>query len=307
MAITASEIHSLEEINYKSKLKIILFAILAFFLFVSAFLNFYPIGDKLKALVKTQFKNVPGCNPDFDQIRMEWFMPKIVISDLVLPASCFNRTGEPYKFSYITLNYHLINFSPLGLPFRLDTEFSGQPLSIYFVQGIGQQMIRLKDQTLVLSRLQSVLGNDFKIAGSITVDLSLLTENHLIKNLNLKAASKDFQIPSQSIQGFTTPNLKLNELYLEANSAAHPRVNIDKLIIGDPDAPMRANFKGRINLQEGNISFSPVELSGEVAFSENFRQSLPLIDMMFQSFPQKDGFYQIRLGGTLGSLKPSAP
>jgi hypothetical protein len=282
MAAIASEIHSLEEIHYKSKIKSILFMILAFFLFVSAFLNFYPIGDKLKTLVKSQFKTVPGCNPDFDQIRMEWFMPKIVISDLVLPASCLNRQGEPFKFSHITLNYNLINFSPIGLPFRIDTEFSGQPLSIYFVQGFfGQQMIRLKDQTLVLSRLQSLLGNDFKIAGSVTVDLNLLLEDRLVKNLNLKAASKDFQIPSQSIQGFSTPNLKLNELYIEANSADHPRINVDKLIIGDPDAPMRANFKGRINLQEGTMAFSPVDLSGEVAFSENFRQSLPLIDMMF--------------------------
>jgi hypothetical protein len=47
-------------------------------------------------------------------------------------------------------------------------------------------------------------------------------------------------------------------------------------------------------------------LKGEIAFSESFTQALPLINMMFQQFDQKDGFYQIRLGGTLNSLKPAA-
>lgn len=307
MPIVASEIQSLEEVQYKSKIKTFLWIILLFFLFVAAFLNFYPISDKLKTIVKTQFKGMPGCNPDFDQIRMEWVMPKIVISDLVLPARCLNRDGEPMKFSHVTLNYNLINFSPFGLPFRLDTEFSGQPISVYFVQGIGSQMIRLKDQNLVLSRFQSLLGNDFKFAGAVTVDMSLLMKDNRLAELSFKAASKDLQIPSQSIQGFTMPNLKLNELYVEANSANPPRVTVDKLILGDTDSPMRANFKGRIDLQEGAIGFSPLDLNGEVAFSETFKNQLPLIDMMFSSFAQKDGFYQIRLGGTLNSPKPAAP
>ncbi len=307
MPIVASEIQSLEEVQYKSKIKTFFWFFLLFFLFVTAFLNFYPVSDKLKTIIKAQFKNTPGCNPDFDQIRMEWVMPKIVISDLVLPASCLKREGEPMKFSHVTLNYNLINFSPFGLPFRLDTEFSGQPISVYFVQGIGQQMIRLKDQNLVLSRFASLLGNDFKFAGSVTVDTTLVMKSNRLSELSFKAASKDLQIPSQSIQGFTMPNLKLNELYVEASSANPPRVTVDKLILGDTDSPMRANFKGRIDLQEGAIGFSPMDLAGEVAFSDTFKNQLPLIDMMFSSFAQKDGFYQIRLGGTLNSPKPVAP
>ncbi len=302
----ASEVHSLDNIEYKSKFKLFLYIILVFFLFITAFVNFYPVGEKIKAQIKTHFKNTPGCNPDFDQIRLEWFMPKIVISDLILPASCVGRTGEALKFSHITLNYHLINFSPLGLPFRLDTEIQSQPMTVYYVVGFGEQMIRLKDQNLVLGRLNSLFGSDFKLAGSMIIDLNLLMSKNIIKNLSFKAASKDFQIPSQSLQGFTTPHLKLNEFYLEANSEAHPRITIDKLILGDTESPLRANFKGKIDLQENAIGLSPMDLTGEVAFSEAFKEALPLIDMMFQTFTQKDGFYQIRLGGTLGAPKPEA-
>ena len=302
---TTSELQSLNDISYKSKIKIYFYVLIVFFLFVVAFMNFFPVGDKLKSFMRTSLQGT-GCNPDFDQIRVEWIMPKIVISNLELSAGCLGRTGEPLKFAYVTLNYQLINFSPFGLPFRLDTELNGQPLMVYFVQGIGTQMIRLKDQSISLPRLQPLFGKDFKLAGNLIVDLSLAVEGQRLKSLSFIAQSKDLQIPSQNIQGFTTPNMKINDLRIEANSENPPRITVDKLILGDTDSPLRANFKGRIDLQEGAIQFSPMDLAGEVAFSQSFKQAVPLVDMMFQSFTQKDGFYQIRLGGTLGAPKPSA-
>lgn len=303
---TATEIQSLGEIQYKSKIKIFLLILMVIFLFVFSFLNFYPIGDKLKSVIKTA-SNGRGCNPDFDKIHMEWFMPKIVVTNLVIPANCLERTGEPLKFSHLTINYTIINFAPFGLPFRVDTDLAGQPLTVYFVQGIGQQMLRLKDQTLDLARLEPLIGDKVKLAGRVTLDLNLTTSKNSLNNLVLKAQSKNLQIPAQNLQGFTTPPMKLNEFYLETTSEISPRIQIEKLIIGDTESPLRANFKGKIDLQEGNTAMSPLDLVGEVSFSENFRQSLPLVDMMFQSFTQKDGFYQIRVGGTLGAPKPIMP
>ena len=305
MAI-ATEIQSLNDIQYKSKIKVLLLILMVFFLFVISFLNFYPIGDKIKSVIKTSF-NGKGCNPDFDEIHMEWLLPKIVVTNLSIPANCLERAGEPLRFSHLTLNYNIINFMPFGLPFRIDTSFGGQAISLYYVLGFNSQMIRLKDQTLNLTKLQPLFGERFKIAGNVTTDLNVSMSKNIITHLDLKAQSKDLQIPPQNIEGFTTPSLKLNEFYLEAASDTHPRIKIEKLIMGDTDSPLRANFKGKIDLQEGNSSMSPLDLSGEIAFSENFRQALPLIDMMFQSFSQKDGFYQVRLGGTLGSPKPIAP
>jgi hypothetical protein len=181
---------------------------------------------------------------------------------------------------------------------------NGQPLEVYFVQGFGKRLVRLKDQAINLPRLAPLMGGKFKLAGNVTVDMSaLMTNNNAIQELTLKAQSKDFQIPPQSIEGFTTPVMKVNDLYIEANTENPPRVTVDKMIIGDTDSPMRANFKGRIDLQQGNMAFSALDLGGEIAFSENFKQTVPLVDLFFQSYPQKDGFYQIRLGGTLGAPK----
>lgn len=302
---TATEIQSLEEIQYKSKFKLILLILLVFVLFVTAFLNFYPIGDKIK--VHMQRFMSPGCNPDFDDIRVEWLMPKIVISNLTLPAACLNRQGEPLKFNFVNINWHLISFSPVGIPYRIDTEMAGQPLSVHYVFGINQQLIRLKDQTIHLGRLEPLMGGTVKMAGSMTVDLSVLLANNVIKDIHLKGISKDFRLPSQNIQGFVMPNLDIKQFYVEADSVNHPRVEVKAFRVGDANAPIRAEFKGRIDLQEGNVAFSRLDLKGEIAFSDYLRQGLPLVDMLFQSFTQKDGFYQVRLGGTLGAPKPMAP
>jgi len=304
-AAPVSEIQSLNQINYKSKIKALLLIVILFCLFVMGFLNFYPFGDKIKSVIRTTL-GAQGCNPDFDEMRVEWFMPKLVVSNLNIPANCLNRAGDPLNFNHLTIKYQLISFIPFGIPLKVETEFSGQPLEFYIVQGLPNRTLRMKDQTINLAKLKSFIGDQVKIDGNVVIDLTATLGNKLEK-FNLFVQSKNVALPSQNIQGFTTPPLKLNELFIEAVSEIPPTIQINKFILGDSNAPIRANFRGKISLMEGNPMMSPLDLAGEVAFSESFKDTLPLIDMIFQSFTQKDGFYQIQLGGTLGQPKPLQP
>ena len=304
-SIAVSEIYSLEELNYQGKLRYFLLGLVGVGLFISAFLNYYPINDKLKAIAQPYLRQA-NCNADWEKVRIDFLLPKLVVSDLTIPSSCFGKAGEPLKLSFININYQLINLSPFGLPFRVDTELGGQPVSLHLVFGFGQKMFRLKDQTINISKLQPLLG-DFKLEGDVTVDASVLTSGNTLQSLAFKAASKNLEIPTQTIQGFNLQSVRLNEFFAEANGANPPRITIDKLVLGDRNSHIRANFKGKINLLQDRVAMSGVDLKGEVAFSDAFKQSLPLVDMMFQSFAQKDGFYQVRLGGTLGAVKPLAP
>jgi hypothetical protein len=304
---TMSEIQSLEQISYKSRIKFFFYPLIFGSIFIFAFLNFYPVSSQFKTLLKKNLQGT-GCTPDFDQIRFEWFLPKIIISDVSLPAACLGRVGDPLQLNYLNLNFHLINFAPLGIPFKIETELNSQPLALYFVQGFGKRLIRIKDQSISLSRIQPLLGGKFKMSGNVLLDFSALVNNsNSLMELSIKGRSTDFQIPSQNIEGFTTPTLKVNDFYLEANSESPSRVILDKIILGDTSSPMRANFSGKIMLLQGNISFSSLDLRGEVAFTENLKQSVPLVELFFQKYEQKDGFYQIRLGGTLGQPKLMAP
>ncbi len=302
-----SEIQSLDELSYKSKFKFYLYPVIIIFLFSISFLNYFPIGEQLKSFMK---KNLAGsaCNPEYDDLRIEWILPKIVVSGLNVPAGCLGRIGDPLKFTFVSIQFNLISFSPFGIPFKIDSELNGQPMTVYYVQGFGERTIRIKDQPVVISRLQPVLGNNFKLSGNLTLDLiAKVTNAGFLKDLDFKMRSTDFQLPSQNIQGFNTPNVKLNELYLEALSENSSTVKIDKFIVGDPDSPIRANLKGKIDLQQGNMAFSNLDLKGEISFTENFKQTVPLVDLFFQNFSQKDGFYQIRIGGNLGEPKLMTP
>lgn len=304
-----SELNSLDEINYKSpnKLKTLLVLALAGVLMVIGFLNYYPVGEEIKKIIRSQLQG-SACNPDFRDISVNPFLAKLVIENVSLPASCFDRMGNPLILSHVTVNYHLINFFPFGLPFRIDTELAGQPLSIHYVAGIGEQLVRIKDQTISLSRIIPLLAPDVKLAGSLTTDLLMRTTYEgVMTEFSLKAASKNFEVPSQSIQGFNLTNLRINDLFLEARSDNPPRINIERLVAGNPESPIRANFAGQITLQQENPAFSPMELTGEIAFSPQLIETLPLLELLMQPFPQKDGFYQVKLGGTLGMPRGSAP
>lgn len=306
MAAISAEIKSLDEINYSSKLKWFLVFLICGFLFFMSFLSFYPVGDKIKEQMKVHLANVPGCRPDFEQIRVEWFLPKIVISDVVVQAACLKKVGEPLKFRHLTLNFNLLSFAPFGPLFKISTDFSGQPLEVYYAVGIGGQLIRMEEQKLHLGRLSPFISDSFKLQGDILLDAKIVMDKANLKDVKLYARSINFVIPPQNIQGFSLNFLKVNSFSLKANQESGSQsLNIEELILGDTDSPVRAKFKGPIQLNATNMAFSSVNIIGEVFFSETFKQENPWIDLLVGAYSQKDGFYQIKLGGTLGQLQPS--
>jgi hypothetical protein len=300
MAI-ASEVQSLNDIQYKSKIKIIFLVLIGFFLFSMAFLNFYPVGSKLKGVIKTALPK--SCSPDFDDFHFEWLLPKIVITNLSVPSSCFPGalTGtDALNFNFVNINWRVISFAPFGMPFLIETEFMTQPFEVYYVFGINEQLLRVKDQTVNLTKIKPLLGNR-NFSGSVAVDLSVTTSNKLISAISLKAKSNNLEIPPQTLMDglFTTPPLNLKTFFVDAQSTNPPRVAIKELVIGNLEADVRAKFQGKVDLQEGNLMLSPMDISGEFALSEELLKKIP-VDQLLQSLTQKDGFYQIRLGGTLG-------
>lgn len=298
MAI-ASEIHSLEEINYRSRIRPFLFGILLFFILAFSFITHYPIGDKIKDQVKKL--TAGACAFDYNQVHFEFFLPKVVVDDVILPASCFGREGAPIRLDYVNLGFRLISFSPFGIPFKLETQYNRQPLELYYVLGPGGQTIRMKDQKLVLSRLENLMGN-FKLGGSVVVDVTVgIDMGQKLTGLDIKAQSSDFKIPAQSVmQNFNLPTLNVRKFYLETNSASFPQLRVDKFILGDPDSPVRMDLKGTVSMREP-AQMSPLKLDGELAFSEQFKSNFPVTFLVNETFTVKDGFYQVTLGGTLGA------
>jgi type II secretion system protein N len=307
---TVSESQSLNEINYrpKSRLGTLAVLVIAFFLFLLAFLRYFPVGSFIRSMADPYLRQA-NCRASYDDVDIGLLLPRLVVTNVTIPASCLGGTGEPIQLSHLTINYQLINFAPFGLPFRVDTELSGQPLSIHYVLGFGDHMVRLKDQALNLSRLQPILLPQFRLGGTVTVDLTARMDNQAMKSFNLIVASRNFEIPAQTIEALSlnVPNLRINNLKLLAHATGPQRIVVDDFVIGDENSPLLASFKGRVDLQAGNIAFSPLDLRGELAVSEQLRADLGLLDMLLAPYPKTDRHHQIRISGTLASPKGSAP
>ncbi len=298
MAI-ASEIHSLEEVNYQSRISRFFFGIILIFILFFSFVSYYPIGDK----VKEQIKKASGgaCPFDYNDVRFEFFLPKMVIDDVTIPASCLGKSGAPIRLTYLNLGFRLISFSPFGIPFKIETQYNAQPIELYYVLGFGGQTIRMVDQRLVLSRLEGLMGN-LKLGGSVIVDVLVqLDMNQKLKALDIKAKSEDFKIPAQNVmQNFSLPALNVRKFYLETNSDNFPNLKVVSFTLGDPDSPVRMDLKGNVKVVEP-INFSTMKLDGELAFSEQFKQQFPVTFLVNDTYTVKDGFYQVTLGGSLGA------
>ncbi|MFA7612833.1 MAG: type II secretion system protein GspN [Candidatus Caldatribacteriota bacterium] len=296
----SSEIQSLENINYGLKIKKYLFLTSLPFLFIFAFLTHYPISEKVNDLIQSNLR-ATGCPATFTNLKFEFLLPKIIISDLNLPRRCTGGTEDLF-FKTVTLNYHLISFAPFGLPFRVDTRLYGQDIALHYVLGIGKQSVRLKDQKLDLSKLSPLLPQ-VKLRGAVTVDMRTILEGNAINELTLKASSSNFEVPAQNIQGFSLPTLAIKDVFIDAQTKESNRLDIEKLIIGgtNENSPIRANITGSINLSQRNMLSSALNLSSEVSFSKDLKEAIPLLEMMLENYEIKDGFYQIKIGGTVGA------
>ncbi len=297
-----AEIRTLDEINYQAKSKIVFYFLLPITILLFSFFINFPISEKIQSIIKNKI-SLSSCPINFKTIHFEFFLPKAVVSDIKIPGNCLGESRDDIILNNLYIEWRLINFFPFGIPFKISTQVQAQDINFYIIQTLSSTHLRIIDQDLDLKRIESLLGK-YKLAGLIKTDLNATYSNNKLSEFDLKIASKNFSLPSQTLEDFKIPELNIQDLFLEAKSSDNGKINIEKLFLGSTNSPIRANFKGHLNLSNQNIKFSPLLLTGEVAFSTFLKSQIPLIDLLFQSFNQKDGFYQIKLGGTLGAPKP---
>jgi len=299
---STSELKTLDEINYSAKSKILFYFVLPLIILSFSFFINFPISDKIQSLLKNK-SALASCPINFKSIHFEFFLPKAVITDIKIPGNCLGEAREDVILNSVNIEWRLINFFPFGIPFKISTQLMSQNIDFFVIQTPATMHIRMIDQILDLKRIESILGN-YKLSGQVTTNLNATFSNNKISDFDLKISSKNFSVPSQTLEDFKIPELKIEDFYLEAKSSSDKKINVEKLFLGSTTSPIRANFKGHLNISNQNIKFSPILLIGEVSFSTFLKSQIPLIDLLFQSFNQKDGFYQIKLGGTLGAPKP---
>ncbi len=305
MAVSA-ELKSLDQVEYSFGIQKILVVLLVIVGFTVAFLANFPLEKKIETLVKTQLAKIPGCRMGFENLRFEFFLPKVVLTEVQVPGSCIG-SGTPLKMSQLSLNFRGPSFSPLGVAFKVIGDVQGTPLAINYAAGPSTQVFNIQEEALPLKMLTTLMPKLPKMDGTVSFNTKITLEGQNLQDLQLAVESQNLNLPAQNMNDLKLPRLPLGNLSLKVESQGPRKLLIKEFIIGKAEAPIRGKFTGTVNLAPGAMSFSPIDIKGEAAFTPEFINAFPLVSFMLSQFTQKDGFYQIKLGGTLGNIKPSTP
>lgn len=298
-----NSLQKLEGVDYSIGINKMFVSIGVFVCFLIAFFIHFPIQRQVEGLVKTQLAQLPGCRMSFERLRIELFLPKIVLTEMRLPASCFGG-GAGVKLPYVNLYFRGPSFSPLGVAFKVATEMHSQPLALYYAAGISRQVIRIEEDKFNLSLFSKLSPQMPKLSGQVNIDSLISLSGPRMDELKVSLESTNLNVPGQMMSDIKLPKIDIGNFSLKMESIDGKKINLKELIIGGVNSSIRGKFTGNLSLAPGAIAFSPISLKGEASFSPEFLEAFPILNLMLPQFTQVNNFYQINMSGTLGNMRP---
>ncbi len=274
--------------------------------FFLGFVIYFPFGQKLEEVINSSLNKIPGCTLNYNDISLELFLPKIIVKELSVPKKCINAPQDVF-LPLTKINFSGISFSPLGFSSTIETQFLKDKFEVMQSIGTSKQVFRIDNNNLNFKTIKALVDSPVDINGDINISALVQTQNNQVEEANINIKSMNLIIPAQLIQIISIPELKLNTLSLKAEQLNPKQIQIQEFIIGDVDAPIRAKFKGIIYPNPRSMMHSQIDLKGEFALSDELLNDdkFSMIKLFLNQYNQKDGFYQIKLTGTLAMPRPS--
>lgn len=272
--------------------------------FIVTIILYFPFIMTIESIVKSQLTKIPGCPIEISELKFELFSPKIIIPKASVPKRCFGQFGSPLIVTQTKLFFRGFTFSPFGPHFKLETNLLSNNINALVTAGLSESKININDNNIKLDSLYEIF-DVIKLNGNVKLNAVIKLKNQKLDDLKLTMKSTNLGLAAQSIGNFTLYGLKIKNLDLIANMN-NGKINIKNFVLGDQEAPIRANFKGSISPND-NFSRSVANINGELAFSDSFQKQYSFIDFVMARFTKKDQFYQIEVKGPLSSPTVKSP
>lgn len=273
-------------------------------LFFITFLFTFPFNRTITTAVENAIFAQRACPISYSEMKLTWFAPGLTFENPVIGGACFQKPGSDLALSAMRVSLAGPNFSPLGVRFKVLATSESSQLEAYPAIGIGQQLVRITNTTIGEDILNTFTGMNL-LVGTIKVDGLIELAQNQVSSAKFKLESQNLSTNVANIAGFMLPKLNLGAFILTAELDAAGKLLIDKLSLGSNDSTLAANFKGSLALNRYNILFSNADLAGEVRFSEDFFQAIPLVKLLLQGKQATDGFYRLEIKGPLGQTRPN--
>lgn len=295
-----------EEIYSQNKVFFIKVIIASLTLFFLAFCFNFPLGKIIKSHVEKAISSNRSCPISYDELKIEWFLPKIVIKKPVVSGVCFNNPSSTLKLKDLFIKVESPSFWPLGLKLHAKVKHQFSVLNIYPTIGLTTHAVKIEKSSISHDTLTAILGpKSLKFTGDIEIESILNFKGKSVTSGDVFVNSENFNIPTQNVRGLDLPGLPISIFQLKASVNAKNLLDIKDIRVGDANSPILAEVDGKVKLNPHNISNSTLDVNGDIKFSNKFLEEFGILNIMLGGkTPTEKGFYKFKLQGRLSAPKP---
>ena len=296
-----------EEIYFQKKSFYFKITVAAIFLSVLAFMFNFPIGKLIKAQAESAITSNPACPITYDEMKFEWFLPKVILTKPVVNGRCYSNPSSTLKLSDLSVSFQSPSFWPLGIKLHTKIKHKLSVINIYPTIGIGGQVIKIEKSSISHKTLKEFLGpKSLSFTGDVEVESLIKIDGGKIAQSDFFITSTNLSIPPQNMGGLDLPNLPIGALQLKGSVNAKELLEIQDFQLGAPESPILAEASGSVRLNSHNIPNSMIDINGEVKFTPEFLESFGIINMMLSGRQSTNkGFYKFKVGGKFAAPIPS--
>lgn len=276
-----------------------------FGLIILGFITNYSLTDKIENILRIQLSSNPSCPITYSKLNFELLFPKAILKKVHIPGSCLSPSStNSLDFNQIKIGLVGLSLSPLGPNLEIKTSSGNSHLNIKEIFNPKESIINTQGTQFDLPTLLKLTDTNFLLDGNLQINSLIHFKGAHLNDAKILLKSKDFKILAQQINRIDIPNLNIKNLSLKSELDKTNNLKIESLVLGDEASPIRANLKGRIQLNKENIADSMIDIQGEMIFTPEFLDQFSILKLFLAQFTQKDGYYQIKLGGTLKAPIP---
>ncbi len=287
------------ESSYAKKITVI-----TLFAFIVAILFNFPLEKNILTFVENQISKNRKCPLAYQKLELGYFLPKLVLKDVTVPGQCFNKVGTNLNFDQVMVRLSMPSFWPIGVKTKIEAYNDGAKINIFPRLALGGHAIQIEDTHLEGSFLSSFTPFPNLFRGRVSIQGNFDLKGQKLDTGNLLITSDNFIIPAQMIMGINLSQIAFKKLEF-AGTYTKKAFHLKAVRLGDASSPIQGEFTGKIHPSMQNFNFSRLDLEGRVKFSSAFLNEVGLLRIMLNGKKKKDGYYYIKLGGTLAVPKPT--
>ncbi len=291
-----------EDIYYKKNLIGKKILIIFIFLLAISFISNFPLKLIIKNQVASLINNFENkCPITYKDIKVSFFLPQISLTSSNISGRCFKKPNINFKLDKAKLFFLGPSIYPLGLKLKAEITYNTSKINIYFIKSFRTDILKIEDTIISANLINKFIKGDELLFGTISLESLIDIKNMKISSLDLLVKSNNIGILPQNIQGFEIPSLNLQNLSFKGNYNGK-ELKLISAIIGTEMSPIYAKLNGTI-IPSPNVSFSQLNINGEIKFSEQLLNDVPL-GLLLNNKTTENGFYKVKVGGTVA--RPNA-